>query len=343
MKVVIFTLYDSEGPSSKYRIYQYIDNINEYACVKIFRFWPNIYVRKYMANKKKSAIQIGVIYITNALKRIFQMLVIAPQYDTVIIQKAIVPNCRFTFLTRVLAKGRNIFFDVDDAVYLNKKNNSDTIASQCNLIMCGSHILYNHYVEINKNTFLLPTVENEADYIPYRHNTFEDKVIGWLGTSSNLPNLELIVEAVNTVMERHPEVSFHLICDKTGGYESKIRNFRFIKWEKVTSIQEMSKFTVGIMPLIDNASNRGKCGFKLIQYMTMRKPVVGSPVGENAAIIKCGGIAAESYEDWVDALESLLFNKSVYDHYCELIDNDFTEKYSYRKNCDMFKEWIKSI
>lgn len=340
MKVAIFTLYGTDGPSSQYRVYQYLESIKEYAYVKTYEFWPNIYTNKYMTNRKKSVVQIGALYIINAIKRIFQMLIVAPRYETVIIQKAIVPKCKFTFLTRVLAKKRKIIFDIDDAMYLDRMDNSDKIASRSSLVICGNTVLYNHYKKMSKNIILLPTVENESNYIKYRHNTFEDKIIGWLGTSSNLPNLELIVNPVNTIIERHPEVSFHLICDKSGGYENKIKNLKFIKWEKTSAIQEMSKFTVGIMPLVNNASNRGKCGFKLIQYMTMRKPVIGNPVGENATILEYGGIAADSYEDWIEALESLLFNKNNYDHYCKKIEDDFSEKYSYEKNSKILKQWI---
>ena len=52
------------------------------------------------------------------------------------------------------------------------------------------------------------------------------------------------------------------------------------------------------MPLIDNEFNKCKCGFKIIQYFNLHKPVVASGVGVNSVIVgDCGGIA-DSDEQW---------------------------------------------
>jgi len=61
---------------------------------------------------------------------------------------------------------------------------------------------------------------------------------------------------------------------------------------------------VGIMPLVDMPWERGKCGFKLIQYMACGKPVVASPVGVNAGIVEkeYNGLHAETDEDWIEGL-----------------------------------------
>ena len=62
------------------------------------------------------------------------------------------------------------------------------------------------------------------------------------------------------------------------------------------------------MPLPDAPWERGKCGYKLIQYMACGKPVVGSPVGVNRQIVSHGvnGFLAESTAQWSDALSRLL-------------------------------------
>jgi len=61
------------------------------------------------------------------------------------------------------------------------------------------------------------------------------------------------------------------------------------------------------MPLVDSPWERGKCGFKLIQYMACGLPVVGSPVGVNSEIVEHGvnGFLATDHADWVAALSGL--------------------------------------
>jgi len=65
---------------------------------------------------------------------------------------------------------------------------------------------------------------------------------------------------------------------------------------------------VGIMPLRDGPWERGKCGYKIIQYMACGLPVVASPVGVNADIVRHGdnGFLASNDEEWRQGLRQLI-------------------------------------
>ena len=69
----------------------------------------------------------------------------------------------------------------------------------------------------------------------------------------------------------------------------------------------MGSFDVGIMLMPDDLWARGKCGYKLIQYMACGRPVVASKVGVNLEIIEDGisGFLVTTIGDWVYALNTL--------------------------------------
>ena len=62
------------------------------------------------------------------------------------------------------------------------------------------------------------------------------------------------------------------------------------------------------MPLSDDEWARGKCAFKLLQYMAASLPCVASPIGANTEAVIDGfnGFYASSLEEWERGLERLI-------------------------------------
>ena len=81
-----------------------------------------------------------------------------------------------------------------------------------------------------------------------------------------------------------------------------------VAWREETEVASLQALDVGIMPLVDAPFERGKCGYKLIQYMACGLPVVASPVGVNRQIVEHGvnGFLADTQQEWEDALGTLL-------------------------------------
>jgi hypothetical protein len=79
-------------------------------------------------------------------------------------------------------------------------------------------------------------------------------------------------------------------------------------WSEDSEVAMIQSMDIGIMPLTDSPWARGKCGYKLIQYMACGLPVVASPVGVNADIVEHGvnGFLATTEDEWRQALTTLL-------------------------------------
>jgi glycosyltransferase involved in cell wall biosynthesis len=297
--------------------------------ISIFHFWSNKYITKYTFNKKKYLVPIVLEYIANILKRLWQLYVTAPRCDIIFVQKGIIPGINRTFLTHLRKQKKRIVFDVDDAIYLKKGDNSDSIASQSSVIICGNEELASHYKEINSNCVILPTIEDTRKFRSYWSDTFDNKILGWIGSGVTLENLDLIVDAINSIVELHPEVQFHIISNDPGDYLERIRGSKFIKWQLDSYMSELSRFTVGLMPLKDIPINYGKCGFKLVQCLSMKKPVIATDLGVNSQIVGRAGMLADSREEWVEAFEELLFHKEAYDECVRNIEDSFLKEYNF--------------
>jgi glycosyltransferase involved in cell wall biosynthesis len=86
-----------------------------------------------------------------------------------------------------------------------------------------------------------------------------------------------------------------------------------ISWSRDREVADLQSLDVGMMPLPDDPWARGKCGFKIIQYMACAVPAVASPVGANRDIVVDGetGLLVEEPAEWRAALERLAANPEL--------------------------------
>ena len=100
------------------------------------------------------------------------------------------------------------------------------------------------------------------------------------------------------------------------GAKSKPETYKNIEhriWTEENEVKSIQDMDIGIMPLPDTPWMRGKCGYKLIQYMACGIPVVASPVGVNSIIVEHGinGYLVNTEEDWNNAFTKLIENKDL--------------------------------
>lgn len=193
------------------------------------------------------------------------------------------------------------------------------------LVIVGNDELEKYYSDFASRVLLIPTVDYTPAYEPFRRDTFNMKVVGWIGTKATINNLDLIIEPMNRLVNIYPEVELHIICDDDYGYTKKIKNSKLVKWDINTYKENLSNITIGIMPLKDNEYNRGKCGFKLIQYLNLEKPIISSNVGVNKEITNGFGLLAEDKEQWFKALGKILFNSDCYYKLTTNISEEFNK------------------
>lgn len=353
-KVYFITPNDEMGASSRYRVYQflnYLENI-EY---EVFPFLTKDIYREF---KNGSSVKMLIKVPLLIIKRI-KLLFSIKNKSLLFIHRDIIPFGPMIFEKIFKLKKCKIILDLDDAVYCNnieeissKKNRIlykfkygkrfDSAIKNADLVVCGNKYIEEHAKKINKSTIIIPTVI-DTDNIKVKHvNKIRDKVIiGWIGNPGNTKYIYDVLKQIDK--RRKIQVHFILIGAKKFDI-SEFHNIKinFYDWNIKTEYELLKKCDAGIMPLNDSEWSKGKCGLKLLQYMAVGIPGIGSDVGVNNQIIiedKNGWLVKNN--DWNSAIDKLIENKEKLSKMSIFCRNFVEKNYSINAYKNIFNQTLK--
>ncbi len=251
---------------------------------------------------------------------------------------------RDKFKKKVVVDCDDNFFDIDpthplwDTFKPTKKNRAfvSTILSFADVITCSTeplkqkiagHLKKVHGIE--KKIVVIPNMNDirEWNFKPVKKNT--DKiVIGYAGSSSHFRDLQMVLPAVEAIMDKYTNVHFEIMGSLNDVDAKKLFNFHgknlinrshllpptwtFKEYPKEISRQ---KWDIGIAPLVDDAFNRSKSHIKFLEYSMYKIPVIASRVypyyvpnfeREVIAHEETGLLCKPS--EWFNALEDLILH-----------------------------------
>lgn len=270
--------------------------------------------------KQGSALQKVWGIVKGYLKRLKTVLIDVHSYDYVFVHREGAPMGPPVF-EWIVAKlwRKKMIFDFDDAIWIPNTSTENRFASWLKSfwkvkyickwsykVVGGNEFLCNFARQYNNNVVLIPTcVDMQRMHNGIKEHTDGVVTIGWTGSHSTLPYLDEIMDAL-LYAEQKLNTRFILIANKKP--ELPLKNWEFINWNEQTEIDDLIKIDIGVMPLKDDNWSEGKCGFKLIQYLSLGIPAIASPVGVNKVIIEEGinGYLCRTKEEWQTALQTLV-------------------------------------
>ena len=318
VRVLAFTVKPRESADSRYRILQY-HSIAERDGVRIDHrsLMGSRYFRWQIEN---SHLPLRLLLLPILLLiRLCQVLFLAPTYDAVWISREMLPFGPPLLERILLWRCLRVILDMDDALHISDTESSrwlprllrdygkfGRLASRYTTVVCGNAFLADFYQHHSANVQIIPTVV-EADRYATVTPTDSDLVrIGWIGTPLNRHHVDLL-HPVFTALAQQRRFKL-IIVGLNGPLDWDLPNVRYLKWNLAEELDFFKQFDIGIMPLKDSPFARGKCAFKLLQYMAAGQPVIASPVGANCDVIQDGrnGFLADTEKEWLAALRTLI-------------------------------------
>lgn len=243
------------------------------------------------------------------------------QFNLIWIEKEALPWLPSS-LDRWLLSGVPYVLDFDDGVFPHYDQHRlapvrwllgkriDRLMADAALVICGNDYLANRARQAGALWVeQLPTVIDLDRYqVSERPSNNQPRIV-WIGSPSTVKYLKLLAEPLQTLAKSIP-FTLRVIG---GQFELGGVNVECIPWWEDTEVRDIAECDIGIMPLANTQWELGKCGYKLIQYMSCGLPVVASPVGVNTTIVKHGhsGFLAKNPPDWVESLSRLLSDPTL--------------------------------
>jgi hypothetical protein len=227
----------------------------------------------------------------------------ATRPDITLIQREFIS----TFPTIEGIAGHPLVFDVDDAIWLLRKGRAaDFIAHRSEAIIAGNAFIADYFAKFAPVT-VIPTAVDLTYYRPAVEAQGRMR-IGWCGSSSGFKYLDGITAALGALMNHRADFDLAVMADRPPSLDLPPERVVYQPWSQSDEPQFLQSLSVGIMPLADGPWERGKCSYKMLSYLASGLPVVVSPVGMNADVLREAmvGYGPRSPEGWAESLNGLL-------------------------------------
>jgi len=310
--ILLLSRYERRGASSRVRSYQFLDAFRDAGLrVDVCPLFDDEYVRR-----RHDPSGLPVRPALRAYRRRLRDLAQARSHRVVWVEYEVLPWLPFGAESWLYAR-HPVVVDYDDAIFHRYDSHRsslvrallgrkiDRVMAAARIVVAGNDYLAGHARAAGaQRVEILPSVVDTDRYEPRRDFTPQGLVVGWIGSPATTPHLASVAPALASLRDL-PGLSVETV----GAAPFDIEGVRVTSrpWSEESETADIARFDVGIMPLPDDPWSRGKCGYKLIQYMASGLPVVASPVGANARIVEHGvnGFLATDLDSWSASLRAL--------------------------------------
>lgn len=310
--ILALTRYDRVGASSRVRFLQYVPHLERMGMqVAVQPLLPREYLTRLYADGSRSPTTVAAAFINRLWK-----LLGRNSSDIIWLQREVLPFLPFG-LEKVLLAHKRIVIDFDDAHHLYYKNSrsrivralcqdkTESLMRHAQAVVVGNKTLASFAESAGVNN--LYEVPSAVDVARYKAARSKDTkfTVGWIGTPVTAQqSLPMICGPLKKFLS---ETESRCVLMGAGDTDLQGVEAKRLSWSESGEAEFFSEITVGLCPLEDSEWNRGKSGYKIIQYMAAGKPSLVSPVGIACDLVTDGqvGFQCRTEQEWYDRLMQL--------------------------------------
>jgi len=326
VKVLVLApaLYDT-APGQRFRIEQWARHLENDGFEFVFVLFedealhrllyaPGHYFRKALLTSR-------------AFARRFGVLASVRKYDLVFVPREAAMIGPAVIERLIAALGVPVVYDFDDPIWLPYRSPTNGLLSRlkwraktatlCRLasrVVVGNRLLADWARRHASRVDVVPiTIDLEQYPVKPAGQRTKPITLGWTGSHSTLPFLNLIHEALRKLAVRH---RFRLlVVSHTDSYEIASAPFEVVgkRWNSATEALDLHEMDIGLAPFPNTGWTPWRCHGKVLQYMAAGIPCVTSPIGILPDYIRDGvnGFLAATEREWTEKLALLIENTDL--------------------------------
>lgn len=333
ISVLYLEVFSPQGAGNRYRAGKWAEILNKNGFKSTVE-----YVIEYNEYLRMTASQERVVFfhIEFLWKRLLQCLLSA-KYDIVIVRRELLMFNDYgnLFFERLMYRLHpHLLLDFDDDISAAKRE-PKTISKYGRLLLehptkfssalkfySGfipgteylKQLLLHKRTDIREDQILVVPTCVDYDNFPAKDYSLssDELAIGWVGAKNNLENVLQIIPALNNLATRY-KFRLLIICDQQLKV-SAIFPIWNIQWSEEKEVENIRRIDIGIMPLDNSVRNKGKAGFKLIQYMGCGIVSIATALTVNKEIVEdnVNSFLVEPDADWTPVFEKVFLQRKEF-------------------------------
>lgn len=310
-KRLIAYVHAPDDPAARFRIGQYVPALRRAGWDVSLR--PRRPAQPWLTPWSTPLLQAAHRRIGTVVRRVNRLRDInaANRFDAVFLNRDLLEG-QFAYEERLFRRNPRVVFDFDDAIFLgNRAAHIGRICERAAWVVAGNETLACFARQHTPRVSVIPTTVDTGLYHvgPERPPADRGPVrVGWIGSPQSIsqtlyPHVEMLAH-----LQRELGFEFVIVSRPRPDPPRHGLRWQYVEWSPEVETRIAEHFDIGIMPLLDEPFQRGKCGCKLLQYMAAGLPSVASPVGINRELIGDGerGFTASTPNEWRHSLAALL-------------------------------------